>query len=123
MTGLVPSSDADGTKAASPPPSSPALTEGAEVAGKTSDLHNRTEPMDALSKQDEENGDLKADAGEQVVTPWEVSGGADGKIDYNKLVAQFGCQKIDDALVTRIERVTGMPAHPFLKRGIFFAHR
>jgi len=23
----------------------------------------------------------------------------------------------------RIEKVTGKPAHPFLKRGIFFAHR
>lgn len=60
---------------------------------------------------------------EQVVTPWEVSGGADGKIDYDKLVAQFGCQLIDETLVQRIERVTGVPAHPFLKRGIFFAHR
>lgn len=61
--------------------------------------------------------------GEQVVTPWDVSGGADGKIDYNKLVQQFGCQNIDPALVERIERLTGVPAHPFLKRGIFFAHR
>ncbi len=26
----------------------------------------------------------------QVVTPWDVTGGADGKIDYNKLVAQVG---------------------------------
>ncbi len=59
----------------------------------------------------------------QVVTPWDVQGGADGKIDYNKLVEQFGCQKIDPALVQRIEKLTGRPAHPFLKRGIFFAHR
>jgi hypothetical protein len=36
---------------------------------------------------------------------------------------QFGCQTIDTALVARIERLTGRPAHPFLKRGIFFAHR
>ena len=27
----------------------------------------------------------------QVVTPWDVTGGADGKIDYNKLVEQVGC--------------------------------
>lgn len=26
-------------------------------------------------------------------------------------------------LMCRIERLTGRPAHPFLKRGIFFAHR
>jgi hypothetical protein len=25
--------------------------------------------------------------------------------------------------VARIERLTGRPAHPFLKRGVFFAHR
>lgn len=57
------------------------------------------------------------------MTPWDVQGGADGKIDYNKLVEQFGCQWIDEALVARIEKATGRPAHPFLKRGIFFAHR
>ncbi|PRW61499.1 tryptophan--tRNA cytoplasmic [Chlorella sorokiniana] len=61
--------------------------------------------------------------GEQVVTPWDVTGGADGKIDYNKLVEQFGCQTIGADLVERIERLTGCPAHPFLKRGVFFAHR
>ena len=29
-----------------------------------------------------------AAAGEQVVTPWDVAGGSDGKIDYAKLVGQ-----------------------------------
>lgn len=64
-----------------------------------------------------------AAAGEQVVTPWDVAGGADGKVDYNKLVAQFGCSNLTADLVERMERLTGRPAHPFLKRGIFFAHR
>ncbi len=59
---------------------------------------------------------------EQVVTPWDVSGGADGKIDYNKLVEQFGCQTIHQELIERIEKVTGVPSHPFLKRRVFFAH-
>lgn len=27
------------------------------------------------------------------------------------------------ASLLRMERLTGKPAHPFLKRGIFFAHR
>ena len=58
-----------------------------------------------------------------MITPWDVSGGAGGKIDYEKLVAQFGCQWIKEDLVARVERLTGRPAHPFLKRGIFFAHR
>jgi tryptophanyl-tRNA synthetase len=59
----------------------------------------------------------------QVVTPWDVEAGADGKIDYAKLIDAFGCSPIDAALVARIERVTGCKAHPFLRRGMFFAHR
>ncbi|CAG9464959.1 unnamed protein product [Pedinophyceae sp. YPF-701] len=62
-------------------------------------------------------------AGDQVITPWDVTGGTDGRIDYNKLVHQFGCQQIDQALIDRVERVTGVRAHPFLRRGVFFAHR
>ena len=39
------------------------------------------------------------------------------------VVGQFGCQKLGPELVERFERVTGKPAHPFLRRGLFFAHR
>jgi len=60
--------------------------------------------------------------GEQVVTPWEVEAGAGG-IDYDKLIEQFGCLPIDEQLIQRIERVTKKPAHPWLKRGLFFSHR
>uniref|UniRef100_A0A7S0YEQ1 Tryptophan--tRNA ligase, cytoplasmic n=1 Tax=Polytomella parva TaxID=51329 RepID=A0A7S0YEQ1_9CHLO len=67
---------------------------------------------------------VEAIAGEeQHIDPWTVSGGADGKIDYNKLIEQFGCSKLNSDIIARIERLTGKPAHPFLKRGIFFAHR
>eukprot|EP00897_Mesotaenium_endlicherianum_P003023 jgi/Mesen1/2749/ME000169S01919 len=58
---------------------------------------------------------------EQVVTPWEVS--ASGGIDYDKLIEQFGCQKLTDDLLQRVEKLSGKSAHPFLRRGIFFAHR
>ena len=57
------------------------------------------------------------------VTPWEVRGGGGGGIDYDKLVEQFGCSKIGPELIARVERITGKPAHPFLRRGVFFAHR
>ena len=60
---------------------------------------------------------------EQLVTPWEVAGGADGKIDYSKLTEQFGCSLLSDDLVARIEKATGVRAHPFLRRRVFFAHR
>eukprot|EP00898_Chlorokybus_atmophyticus_P006174 jgi/Chlat1/6558/Chrsp45S06033 len=60
---------------------------------------------------------------EQNITPWEVQGGADGAIDYDKLVDQFGCGKITQDMIERIERLTGQQAHPFLRRGVVFAHR
>ena len=56
---------------------------------------------------------------EQVVTPWDVSAGADGKIDYQKLVKEFGCAEIDERLIERIEKCTKTKAHPFLRRGLF----
>ncbi|KAF0888861.1 hypothetical protein E2562_019372 [Oryza meyeriana var. granulata] len=59
---------------------------------------------------------------EQVVNPWEVSAGKGG-IDYDKLVDQFGCQRLDDSLVARVARLTARPPHRFLRRGLFFAHR
>ncbi|KAH7544115.1 hypothetical protein JRO89_XS15G0110200 [Xanthoceras sorbifolium] len=59
---------------------------------------------------------------EQVVNPWEVSSSG-GKIDYDKLIDKFGCQRFDQSLVDRVQRLTGRPPHVFLRRGVFFAHR
>ena len=53
------------------------------------------------------------------MTPWKV----EGKIDYMRLVKQFGAELIDGELMKRFERVTGKPLHPWVRRGIFFAHR
>lgn len=44
-------------------------------------------------------------------------------INYDRLIDEFGTQRIDSALIERIERVTHQPAHPFLKQGVFFSHR
>ncbi|KAJ3344989.1 tryptophan--tRNA ligase [Entophlyctis luteolus] len=65
---------------------------------------------------------------EQIVTPWDVQGATteDGKleaIDYDKLIVQFGTRRIDAALIQRFETLTGVRAHPFLRRGLFFSHR
>ncbi|XP_038990386.1 tryptophan--tRNA ligase, cytoplasmic-like isoform X2 [Phoenix dactylifera] len=60
---------------------------------------------------------------EQVVNPWEVTAKDGGKIDYDKLIEKFGCQRLDRSLVDRVERLTDRPAHVFLRRGVFFAHR
>lgn len=59
----------------------------------------------------------------QIVTPWEVAAKEGGRIDYDKLIVQFGCQKLDQSIVERVEKLTGKPAHVFLRRGVFFAHR
>jgi carbon starvation protein CstA len=42
----------------------------------------------------------------QTVTPWDVEGADDG-IDYEKRARDFGSSYIDQALIDRIERVTG----------------
>ena len=61
----------------------------------------------------------KKDENKMIVTPWDTS----GKIDYNKLVIQFGTTLIDDALLEKFKKVTGKDLHPWMKRGIFFTHR
>lgn len=58
---------------------------------------------------------------DQVVNPWQVS--SKGKIDYDKLIDQFGCQRLDTSLIDRVQRLTGRPLHVFLRRSVFFAHR
>ncbi|MDI3544160.1 MAG: tryptophanyl-tRNA synthetase [Candidatus Woesearchaeota archaeon] len=52
------------------------------------------------------------------ITPWKVS----GDIDYDRVIREFGVSRIDENLLKRFEKVSG-ELHPFLKRGIFFAHR
>jgi tryptophanyl-tRNA synthetase len=52
------------------------------------------------------------------VTPWEVS----GKVDYDKLIKDFGTQKIDENLRTRMSRLAKQD-HVMLKREYFFSHR
>jgi tryptophanyl-tRNA synthetase len=53
-----------------------------------------------------------------VVTPWTVK----GRVDYDRLIAQFGVEPLTDELLRRIQKHTG-ELHYFLRRKIFFAHR
>lgn len=57
----------------------------------------------------------------QVVTPWDVA--AEEGVDYDKLIRDFGSEKVTEDLIDRIERVTGKRAHHWLRKGIFFSHR
>ena len=65
---------------------------------------------------------------DQIVTPFDVSGGVDesGKllpVNYDKLVREFGAHPISKELLERFERVTGHRPHRFMRRGIVFSHR
>jgi len=55
---------------------------------------------------------------EMVVTPWEVS----GKIDYEKLIRQFGTQPLTEELLERLRKHMG-ELHLQLRRKLFFSHR
>jgi tryptophanyl-tRNA synthetase len=53
-----------------------------------------------------------------VVTPWEVK----GRVDYERLIREFGTQPITDDLLSKITYVTDK-LHLQLQRRIFFSHR
>lgn len=59
---------------------------------------------------------------EQRVDPWSVKAGATG-FNYLKLINKFGTKPITPELIKRIETVTKMPVHRFLRRGIFFSQQ
>jgi tryptophanyl-tRNA synthetase len=61
---------------------------------------------------------MSANNEEMVVTPWEVS----GKIDYDKLIREFGTQPLTPEILDRIRELAG-ELHPQLERKIFFSHR
>lgn len=48
------------------------------------------------------------------VTPWEVS----GKVDYEKLVKEFGTSLISDKIRKKLDK-----CHPLIRRGLYFSHR
>ncbi|MGB9842557.1 MAG: tryptophan--tRNA ligase, partial [Candidatus Bathyarchaeales archaeon] len=55
---------------------------------------------------------------EMVVTPWEVK----GKVDYERLIREFGTQPLTEELLAKVTRYTGK-LHLQLQRRIFFSHR
>jgi tryptophanyl-tRNA synthetase len=55
---------------------------------------------------------------EMVVTPWEVR----GKVDYERLIQEFGTLPLTDELLKKIEKHTGH-LHLQLRRRLFFSHR
>lgn len=58
------------------------------------------------------------DKNEMVVTPWEVK----GKVDYDRLIQEFGTQPLTDELLEKIVKHTDK-LHLQLARRLFFSHR
>jgi tryptophanyl-tRNA synthetase len=56
---------------------------------------------------------------EMVVNPYNV----EGKVDYERLIKEFGLEKINDDILKKIKKCIGGEVHPMLRRGIFFAGR
>jgi len=52
------------------------------------------------------------------VTPWEVS----GDVDYDKLIAEFGVEPLDEKVIKRLQKHT-KELHFMLRRKIFISHR
>ena len=55
---------------------------------------------------------------EMIVTPWEVR----GKVDYERLIREFGTQPLTEELLRRISKHTG-EVQLQLRRQLFFSHR
>jgi tryptophanyl-tRNA synthetase len=53
-----------------------------------------------------------------AIDPYKV----EGIIDYNKLIKEFGLERIDEKILKKIKEYTG-EIHPMLTRGIFFVNR
>jgi hypothetical protein len=110
-------------KSDSAPASRPTKTPKSNVSIASNEVTAEVRPFAMEDRFEEEFGDESAPGGkkegEQVVDPWTV----EGTIDYDKLIEQFGSQRLGQDLVERIERVTGRKPHRFLRRGIFFSHR
>ncbi|KAF9457232.1 tryptophanyl-tRNA synthetase [Collybia nuda] len=107
---------------------SPTAAPLTETLVKEATLVDSTTHERPIEKYTSESPQTDATSQAQVVTPWDVQGSvsADGKqqaIDYDKLIDQFGTRRVDGALLTRFEKLTGKRPHVFLRRGMFFSHR
>jgi len=67
----------------------------------------------------DDNTNNSSSSNEMVVTPWEVK----GKVDYDRLIKEFGTQPLTSQLLKRIETHTDNKLHLQLERKIFFSHR
>ncbi|KAJ6906721.1 hypothetical protein NC652_024206 [Populus alba x Populus x berolinensis] len=59
-----------------------------------------------MEEEKRETQNQPAEEEDQIVNPWEVAAKDGGKIDYDKLIDKFGCQRLDQTLIDRVHRLT-----------------
>jgi tryptophanyl-tRNA synthetase len=117
-------SSVSGNKPSLPAKPKAAPAPAAESSLEPADAESGHEvPITSSSDDAAGNGASAAGASGQIVTPWEVEGDAEGGIDYDKLIRDFGCSRLEEDIIARVERLTNRRAHRFLRRGLFFSHR
>lgn len=73
--------------------------------------------METDNKQEVPNQEITEEKG-FVVNVEEIKNDTGKEIDYDKLIKEFGCHRIEPELLERFEKLTGREPHIFLKRGI-----
>lgn len=58
-----------------------------------------------------------------MVDPYHFESKSGKEVDYDKLISKFGCSKMTDAMIKRVEQLSKKKAHHFLTRGIILSHR
>ena len=58
---------------------------------------------------------------ESIINPWSVEG--EGAIDYSKLIAQFGVQRLTSSLLNVLMWEVGQQENYALRRNLFYSHR
>lgn len=74
----------------------------------------------------EENSNAAAEAMPNAQQPeGKLADATDGaaQMTDERLIKEFGCGEIDEAMLARWEKVTGRKPHMFMRRGLYFAHR
>jgi tryptophanyl-tRNA synthetase len=113
--------------------STPMLISNLSVQEETNVVENKlgahqhpesSSAKNSTNKQPDEEEEEPANDNAMVVTAFEVK----GKIDYDKLVRNFGSKLISDELLARFVALTVGKGkvdrlHRFLRRNIFFSHR
>lgn len=100
----------------------PAETE-ANKDSKPTEQENKQKAVVDMQAPDITNPADKIDEQDFIINPNKFVNTTGKEIDYQKLIAHFGCHGVDETLKTKFEAVTGQTMHHMLRRDIFFAHR